>query len=106
MPASRLIPILLACALWSVPALAAEPVADASCLSKAEQRAAVAEHKAIPLARAMRNRREKGHFATLLRARLCHREEKLVYMLTLLARSGRVISETVDASNGDVISGR
>ena len=105
MPVSRLIPIILACGLWAAPALAAEPAADA-CLSKAEQRAAVAEHKAIPLARAMRNRREKGHFAALLRARLCHREERLVYVLTLLGRSGRVFSETVDASSGDVISGR
>lgn len=105
MPVSRLIPIVLACALCAVPALAAEPAGDA-CLSKAEQRVAVAERKAIPLARAMHNRREKGHFATLLRARLCHREEKLVYVLTLLSRSGRVFSETVDASNGDVISGR
>ena len=89
--------------LLAAPAYA-EP-ADA-CLNKAEQRTAVAEHKAIPLARAMRNRREKGHFATLLRARLCQRDGRLVYVLTLLARSGRVLSETVDASNGNVISGR
>ena len=76
------------------------------CLNKAEQRAAVADKKAIPLAKAMQNRRAKGHFAELVRARLCHRDERLVYVLTLLGRSGRVISETVDAASGDLINER
>ena len=49
---------------------------------------------------------EKGHHAELVRARLCHREDRLVYVLTLLGRSGRVFSETVAAANGEVIGGR
>jgi uncharacterized membrane protein YkoI len=89
----------------AAPALAATPPVHV-CLNKAEQRAAVAEQKAIPLAKAIRNRREKGHHAELVRARLCHHGDKLVYMLTLLGRSGRVISESVDAANGEIITGR
>ncbi len=110
MPVSRMFPavLVLGCLVLgftAAPALAATPP-DHVCLTKAEQRAAVAEQKAIPLAKAIRNRREKGHHAELVRARLCHHGDKLVYVLTLLGRSGRVISETVDAANGEVINGR
>ncbi len=95
----------LALGFMTGPAVAATPPVHA-CLSKAEQRTAVAEQKAIPLAKAIRTRREKGHHAELVRARLCHHGDKLVYMLTLLGRSGRVISESVDAANGEIINGR
>ena len=77
-----------------------------ACLNKAEQRAAVAEHKAIPLAEAIKTLRARGHRAELVRARLCQHGEGLVYVLTLLARSGKVTRVTVDAGNGDVITGR
>jgi len=105
MPVSRLFPVVLVLGLMAAPALAADPQQHA-CLNKAEQRAAVADQKAIPLARAIKTRREQGHHAELVRARLCHHGDGLVYMLTLLGRSGRVISETVDAANGEVINGR
>jgi uncharacterized membrane protein YkoI len=96
---------LLAPGLMAGPAVAANPP-HGSCLSKAEQRAAVADKRAIPLAQAIKSRREKGHRAELVRARLCHRGDELVYMLTLLGHSGRVISEAVDAANGETITGR
>jgi uncharacterized membrane protein YkoI len=105
MPVPRLFHATLALGLLAVPAFAANPPPDA-CLNKAEQRAAVADKKAIPLAQTIKTRHEKGHHAELVRARLCHRGERLVYMLTLLGRSGRVISETVDAANGEIINGR
>ena len=106
MPASRLLLAFIALGPSAVPALAAGPPPPEACLNKAEQNAAVAEQKAIPLAKAMRNRREKGHHAELVRARLCRHDDRLVYVLTLLGPSGRVFSETVDAANGEVISGR
>ncbi len=105
MPASRLFLTVILLVLAAAPAYAADPPANA-CLSKAEQRAAVAEKKAIPLARAIRNRRDKGHHAELVRARLCQRDGRLVYVLTLLGRSGKVFSESVDAANGEIIGGR
>jgi uncharacterized membrane protein YkoI len=101
----RILTVALLLNSFAAPAVAADAVHQA-CLSKAEQRAAVADKKAIPLAKAIQNRRAKGHFAELVRARLCHREDRLVYMLTLLGRSGRVISETVDAANGELINER
>jgi uncharacterized membrane protein YkoI len=108
MPVSRPLSIILLTGLLTgllaVPALAADPPYNA-CLNKAEQRAAVADKKAIPLARAIKSRRERGHHADLVRARLCRHGDGLVYVLTLLGRSGRVIRETVDAANGEVING-
>jgi uncharacterized membrane protein YkoI len=104
MPGSRTLSIILLTGLLAVPALAAGPPYNA-CLNKAEQRAAVADKKAIPLARVIKSRREHGHHAELVRARLCRHGDGLVYVLTLLGRSGRVISETVDAANGEVING-
>lgn len=76
-----------------------------SCLSKAEQRAAVAANKAVPLAAAIKSLRAHGHRAEVVRAALCERGEKLVYMLTLLARSGKVSRATIDAANGEPING-
>jgi uncharacterized membrane protein YkoI len=104
MPVSRLFPAVLVLGLMAAPALAADPPYN-GCLNKAEQRAAVADQKAIPLARVIRFRRERGQHADLVRARLCRHGDGLVYVLTLLGRSGRVISETVDAATGEVING-
>jgi uncharacterized membrane protein YkoI len=90
--------------------LAAEPALanphDRACLDKAEQRAAVATHMAVPLAEIVKTRRAQGNHGELVRARLCRREGGLVYVLTLLGRSGKVVQTTVDAANGEVIGGR
>ena len=51
------------------------------CLSKAEQRAAVASHRAIPLAQAIKSARKHGYHGELIRARLCRRGESLAYVL-------------------------
>jgi uncharacterized membrane protein YkoI len=75
------------------------------CLNRAEQRAAVTERKAVPLAIAIKSLRERGHRAEVVRAELCNRNEKLVYVLTLLARSGKVTRATVDAASGEPING-
>ena len=101
---SRLLTTAVLLGLLSVPAFAVD-APDRACVTKAEQRAAVVAHKAIPLARVIKSRREHGHHAELVRARLCRHGDGLVYVLTLLGRSGRVISETVDAANGEVING-
>jgi hypothetical protein len=110
MPVSRLLlavlllgfagPVLLA-----GPVLAADPPHTA-CLSKAEQRAAVAEHRAVPLAQAIKSLHTHGHRAELVRARLCRHGERLDYVLTLLPRSGKVTRVIVDAANGEPVNGR
>jgi uncharacterized membrane protein YkoI len=104
MPVSRPLSIILLTGLLAAPALAAD-APQRACLSKAEQRAAVAEHKAIPLAQAVKSLHAHGRRAELVRARLCRHGEGLVYVLTLLARSGKVTSVTVDAANGELING-
>jgi uncharacterized membrane protein YkoI len=71
-----------------------------SCLTSAEQRAAIAAHEAVPLASV--RQRVSGE---LLRARLCRDSRRLIYLLTVLARDGKVRQVTVDATNGTVISG-
>lgn len=107
MPVSRLllIPVLLG-ALASPAAAADAPAHRGTCLGKAEQRAAVAARRAVPLAQAIKTLRAHGHRAEVVRARLCRRGDGLVYVLTLLARSGKVIRATVDAANGELINGR
>jgi uncharacterized membrane protein YkoI len=105
MPVSRLFPAVVLFGLLAGPALAADPPQH-GCLNKAEQRAAVADRKAIPLGQAIKSRRARGHHAELVRARLCRHGDGLVYVLTLLGHSGKVIRETVDAANGELINGR
>ena len=83
-------------------AIAPEP----SCLTKAEQRAAVAANKAIPLAQAIKSLRNHGQRAEVVRARLCRHDETLVYVLTLLGHSGKVISVNVDAGSGEPLTSR
>jgi uncharacterized membrane protein YkoI len=108
MPVSRSLYAILILGLLAVPAVSAA-AADAphmACLSKAEQRAAVASHAAIPLARALKAPREHGRHAEAVRARLCRNGDRLVYVLTLLGRSGKVFTATVDAASGEPVSVR
>jgi len=74
------------------------------CLSRAEQRAAIVAGEAIPLAAARRILRQRMG-GELVRARLCHDSNRLIYLLTVLSRDGKVRRVVVDATNGTVISG-
>jgi len=98
-----IVAVSMSCAL---PVMAADAAGTRSCLGKAEQRAAVAAQRAVPLAEVIKDLRAKGHRGEVVRARLCRRGEGFDYVLTLLARNGKVVSLTVDAANGELISGR
>jgi uncharacterized membrane protein YkoI len=107
MPVSRLLPAILLLGLIGAaasPAVAANSPHRA-CLNKAEQRAAVASHRAIRLAEAIKLARRHGRRGEILRARLCHRGDRLIYVLTLLTRSGKVTRTSIDAANGELING-
>jgi uncharacterized membrane protein YkoI len=107
MPVCRFLAVVIILGLMAVeanPAMAASR-AHRVCLNKAEQRAAVASHRAIRLAEALRSARRHGRRGELLRARLCHRSDSLVYVLTLLTRSGKVTRTSVDARDGELING-
>jgi len=74
------------------------------CLTRAEQRAAILAGEAIPLAAARQMLRQRLA-GELVRAQLCHESSRLIYLLTVLARDGKVRQVTVDATNGTVIGG-
>jgi len=75
---------------------------DTRCLDKEQQRAAIASGKAVSLGVAVKAVKRRGE---VVRARLCERGKVLVYMLTVLARDGKVVRVTVDATSGSVLSG-
>ena len=106
MPVPRLVVVVTLLVVLGVPALAADAPHRDSCLTKAEQRAAVAASQAISLAQAIKSLREHRKHSELVRAQLCRRDDKFVYVLTLLGRSGKVVSATVDAVNGEFHIGR
>ncbi len=82
-----------------------EPAEPGHCLSRQEQRAKAAARAVVPLSKAVRTARTRAG-GDLLGAKLCERNGKLVYLLTLLGRDGKVVRTTVDAGNGSVIGGR
>ena len=65
----------------------------------------IASKEAIPLGRAVRAVRARLG-GDVVRARLCESEPGLVYRLTVLQRNGKVRLMTVDAANGQLLSGR
>ncbi len=92
---------------WPAVALAADQ--GRVCLGKAEQRAAIAHGQAVTLAQAIRSVRGSlpGHGAReVVRARLCREADRLVYLLTVLARDGKVTHMAVDATSGKVVDAR
>jgi uncharacterized membrane protein YkoI len=83
--------------------------AERSCLSKAEQRAAISNGHSVTLATAIRSVRGsvRGRGAReVVRARLCREANGLVYVLTVLARDGKVTHTAVDATSGKVVEAR
>jgi uncharacterized membrane protein YkoI len=75
-----------------------------SCLAPDERRAIIAAHKAVPLARAMHVVKAKVR-GEVVKARLCRQEKGLVYVLTVLARDGKVTQARVDAADGRWLEG-
>src|SRR5438874_8327179 len=92
-------PLVLAMALVLCGQARAEP---AQCLGREEQRAAIAEGRAIALAAARRLLRERLP-GDVVKARLCESPDGLIYMLTVLSHDGKVRRVMIDATNGAVI---
>jgi uncharacterized membrane protein YkoI len=79
--------------------------ATGTCLNKEQRRAVVAAGQVMRLATAIRmsHVRRGGE---IIKARLCKAPNGFVYVLTLLARDGKVTRTTVDATNGAVVGSR
>ena len=92
----------------SAPAVAG-PEENRTCLSKAEQRAALSSGQTVTLAAAIRSVRGsvRGRGTReVVNARLCREHNGLVYLLTLLTRDGKVTHTAVDATSGKVVDAR
>jgi uncharacterized membrane protein YkoI len=80
---------------------AAEP---RRCLSGEERRSVVKSHKLVPLAKAIS--RVRAHYpGDLVAVRLCQDGKHLLYVLTVLPRSGKVVNASVDAATGALAGG-
>ncbi len=82
-------------------ALAAEPP---RCMTGDGQRAAIARGDAVRLATVLRTLHRAPR--EVVKAKLCQEPTRLVYVLTLLGRDGKVKRMTVDATNGTVVGER
>jgi uncharacterized membrane protein YkoI len=74
-----------------------------ACLDQKERIAANESGKVIRLAAAMRAARKRMP-GTVVRARLCRGKEGLVYVLTVLARDGKVAQINIDAATGALLA--
>jgi uncharacterized membrane protein YkoI len=75
-----------------------------ACLDQKERRAEIESGRVVRLDAAMRVARSKMP-GTVVRARLCRSNDGLVYVLTVLARDGKVARLTVDAVKGTLVGG-
>ena len=100
------IPTLIRAAAVALAAFAAIPPAqakDVHCLSQDQRRSVSASGKVVPLAKAIRAARVRK--TDVVAAQLCKSPKGLVYLLTLLARDGKVTRATVDAASGTLSEG-
>ena len=104
--------LLLGLTLGGLAPVAAAAAERKACLTPQERNAAIAARKAVPLARAMRvvKARVAGE---VVKAQLCRQDggasagsaKGLVYVLTVLARNGKVTQARVDAADGHWLGG-
>jgi len=90
--------LALFAALIALPQPPVQAAEASACLSKEQRQAVQASGKVVSLASA--KRAIPAHKGEVVRARLCQRPDGLVYLLTLLARDGKVTEIAVDASSG------
>jgi uncharacterized membrane protein YkoI len=92
-------------ALGPLSVVPAEAEPRMRCLTRDQQRAAITERRAVPLAAVRKSVRARVP-GEMVRARLCQEPERLIYLLTVLPRDGKVRRVIVDAKNGTVVSVR
>ena len=104
-------PLMLGLAVVVASARAEEPArptrapAGHVCLDQKERRAETVSGAVIRLAAAIQAAKNRMP-GSVVRARLCHGQDGLVYVLTVLARDGKVRHATIDATNGTFVSER
>ena len=96
---------LLLVVLGPLSVVPAEAEPRMRCLTRDQQRTAITERRAVPLAAVSKSVRTRVP-GEMVRARLCQEPERLIYLLTVLPRDGKVRRVIVDAKNGAVVSVR
>jgi uncharacterized membrane protein YkoI len=76
-----------------------------ACLDQKERRAETAAGTVVRLAAAIHAAKSRMS-GTVVQARLCHGQDGLVYVLTVLARDGKVARIVVDAVKGTLVGER
>jgi uncharacterized membrane protein YkoI len=99
-PATLILASVLTAAGLVGPALAAD---QAECLTLDQRRAALSSGQVVTLSKAMRA--AKARKTEVVNARLCRGPNGLVYLLTVVARDGKVSRKTVDAQTGKLVEG-
>ena len=94
---------LAVAALATGPAGANETI---GCLGPDQRRAVIASRQAVPLTSVIWALKSHMTGVEIVRAQLCNHGKGLVYVLTLLARDGRVTRAEVDAVSGTLVGGR
>jgi uncharacterized membrane protein YkoI len=84
---------------------ATRPAVAHLCLDQKERRAEAASGAVVHLAAAIQAAKTRMA-GTVVRARLCHSQDGLVYVLTVLGRDGKVARMVVDASKGTLVGER
>lgn len=101
---------LLALVLAGTPAWAQDAVrpahseAEHVCLDQKERRAEIESGRLIRLSTAIHAVKSRMP-GTVVRVRLCHGHDGLVYVLTVLAHDGKVARIAVDAVKGTFVGG-
>jgi len=95
----------LAAARAEEPARSARAAAGRVCLDQKERRAEAAAGAVIRLEAAIAAAKSRIS-GSVLRARLCRGQDGLVYVLTVLARDGKVARIVVDATRGTLVGER
>jgi uncharacterized membrane protein YkoI len=98
--------IFIPCLALGLSSASATPaLAQHVCFTAEETREHVQRHQLVALTDVVRSTRGEQR-ADLISARLCETDGKLVYMIAMLDRGGKVRRLTVDARSGDVIHRR
>lgn len=84
------------------PALAAEHRVERACLTAAQARETIAQHKFVEPFRLMLAMARRFQ-AEAIGVRLCRRKDEFIYEISLLRRDGRVIHVYMKASNGQLV---
>src|SRR5688500_869573 len=97
--------LALAAVLAALPPSAASSQPSDGCLPRREAIATVLDGRAIPLRR-IRGTAEQAARGEMINAELCHRGGQLVYVVTVLSVTGKVVYVSLNATTGQVIGTR